>query len=66
MTLGWVATLKLISKKNSTVRYARYEHNVQQILNYDDSVGCNKSTLGEQTVKSFKCVIAKGLLFSAI
>ena len=40
----------------------------QRIINpnYDDSDGGDKSTLGKWTVKSFKCVMAKGLLFSAI
>ena len=40
----------------------------QRIINpnYDDSDGGDKSTLGKWTVKSFKCVTAKGLLFSAV
>ena len=40
----------------------------QRIMNpnYDDSDGGDKSTLGKWTVKSFKCVMGKGLLFSAI
>ena len=35
-------------------------------LNYDDSDGSDKSTLGKRTVKSFKCAMAKGLLFSVV
>ena len=32
--------------------------------NYDDSDGGDKSTLRKWTVKSYKCVVAKDLLFS--
>ena len=35
-------------------------------LNYDDCDGDGKSALGKWTVKSLKCVMAKGLLFSVI
>ena len=51
-------------REDYSIHVPKHEHNILWILNYDASVGGDKLISGKWILKSSRCVIVIGLLFS--